>query len=864
MLKRIIVGIALCCFVLAISAQEIVHKTLPNGMELVTKENNGNGSVGYFCFVKTGSETEGDYLGAGISHYLEHMVSSGTTTLRSEKEYEALGKEMGAIVNAYTTNIVTCFHIIVDKQYKDQAREILSEQIQHCVIDSFEAAREREVILKEIVFRSTPPRAKVMQRYNELVYPNSNKKYPVIGYTELYETITRQDLIDYYHKRYSPNNMIFVVVGDVDPQEEMDKLVETFKDFPREQLNPVYLPVQNRRNGELEYIEEFKIEQPMCFLSTILPAEDYVDGPALNAALEILFTKRKSPIRQKLVEELQLVNYMYGYASDSPNSPEGEILIGFEAKDPAKVKDITAIIDAELERWVKKGFSQKQLDRVVDRMEAQKLLSTPSVESECNNIGWSMVLNGVPDYSDAELAVYKNLTTKDLTRVIKKHLLPKNRVVFYAMPQGTSAILKNSDVLAAKKTDVEKIKVSKNLTLLYRQNTEKPLVNGIINFPVTVNYETTETAGLINFMLDIMLSGSKRYQPQDVSEWLEDHAATYNVWADQYGTNIQFKCSKRDFPTMQEMLFDALKNPIFDQKEIDLAKSRRTASYKHSLSRAESRHADFTKSVLYQGTREGLSDDALLDIIVNASREDLINLYNELFRTKSAIVTLFGDISQEEAKDFAKELFSQFSHKPIDVPLTPRVNPITTGTFINPYGFEQVNINLFYNAPSSDSEDFWAFQVMQQILNGARGRINKSVRGENDLAYFAFAEYEYGPETGFFKLTSQTSGDKKDELITVLKNEIVKISSEPVTTEELSSAIDEQYKMIRSYMNDNLMPYYVTHYEAMGFGYDFMNTSLEAYRSVTPEDILRVAKKYLTTCSVVVSVPDETVDLMVK
>lgn len=168
--------------------------------------------------------------------------------------------------------------------------------------------------------------------------------------------------------------------------------------------------------------------------------------------------------------------------------------------------------------------------------------------------------------------------------------------------------------------------------------------------------------------------------------------------------------------------------------------------------------------MLYQGTREGLSDDELLDIIVNASREDLINLYNELFRTKSAIVTLFGDISQEEAKDFAKELFSQFSHKPIDVPLTPRVNPITTGTFINPYGFEQVNINLFYNAPSSDSEDFWAFQVMQQILNGARGRINKSVRGENDLAYFAFAEYEYGPETGFFKLTSQTSGDKKMNL----------------------------------------------------------------------------------------------------
>jgi zinc protease len=863
-MKKYLLITVLALMLIHVSAQELVHKTLPNGMELITKENHGNTSVGYYCFVKTGSETEGDYLGAGISHYLEHLVSSGTTTLRTEKEYTDMGKEMGAIVNAYTTSTVTCYHIIVDKEYKEDARTILSEQVQFCVLDSFEVAREREVILKEIVMRSTPPRAKVLQRNNELVYPYSNKRFPVIGYTELYKTITREDLQNYYKKRYSPNNMVFVAVGDFDANAEMDKLIDTFKAFPRMQLKPEYQPVQNRRSGNLEYIEEFDVKQPMGFLTTILPAEDYVDGPALSAALEILFAKRKSPIRKKLVEDLQLVNYVYGYADDSPASPEGIISIGFEAKDPARMREITQIIDDELRAWVKKGFTQDQLDRVINRMEAQELLSTPGVESECNSIGWSMITYGVPDNTDAELAVYRALTPQDLADAVRKHLLPKNRVSFFAMPRDTKAQLEKAEVAAIERTDLEKIQLKKNLTLLYRRNTEKPLVSGIINFPLTTNYETEQTVGLINFMLDIAFSGSKHYHPHDISEWVEDHAATYNVWADEYGTNIQFKCSKNDLEAFTAMLYDGIKNPSFDQQEIQLNQERRKASYNRSLSRGSNRHSDFARTQLYAGSRNGLSDDAKLAIITGATREDLITLHDELFRAESAIVTLFGDVDRREAEDLAEDIFAQFSHKALKATATPSTAPVTQGEYINSYPFEQVNLDIYYAAPSNASEDYWAFSVLQQILDGSRGRIFNAVRGTNDLAYYAFAEYANTPETGYLKLTSQTSIDKKDELIRVLKNEITKVMQDVVSTEELNSAIQERYKILKSYMNDNYLPYYATHFEAMGFGYDYLESSQDAYKQVTPEDVLRVARKYLGSCSVVVSEPDETVDLMVQ
>ena len=220
-MKKIFFMIVYCLLFSSAFPNEILSKTLPNGMEVAVKENTNNTSVGFYCFVKTGSVNEGKYLGAGISHYLEHVVSSGTTKFRTEDDYEQLGKEMGALVNAYTSYEITAFHIIVDKQNQDEALKILSEQMQFCAFDSMEVAREKEVILKEIVMRSTPPRSKVHQRQRELVFSNSNRRYPIIGYTELFRTISRDELQDYYEQRYAPNNMVFVAVGDFESAEMM-------------------------------------------------------------------------------------------------------------------------------------------------------------------------------------------------------------------------------------------------------------------------------------------------------------------------------------------------------------------------------------------------------------------------------------------------------------------------------------------------------------------------------------------------------------------------------------------------------------------------------------------------------------------
>jgi zinc protease len=863
-MNKLIIIFSILLIITTLSAADIMQKTLPNGMQIVVKENRLNESVGFYCFVKTGSNNEGRFLGAGISHYLEHIVSSGSTTYRTEEDYQKLSQEMGALVNAYTSNVITAYHIEVGKQYEDQALEVISEQLTSCLCDSFEVAREKQVILKEIVMRSTPPMSKVYQMHNELVYPNSNSHYPVIGYPELFKTITRDELQEYYKERYAPNNMIFVVVGDFQAKEMLEKVEASFKDFKRRQFQPAYLPPENPRAGTIEYVREFDIEQPMVFMTTILPSANYTDAPSLSTALEILFSKRKSPIQYKLVEELDLVNYIYAGADGTANSPEGTIDIVFEAKDPTRIKEIIQIIDDEIEKFSQNGFTQEQIEGVINRKKADRLLTTPSVGRDANVIGWSLLRYGVTDYYPIYMEILESLSPTDLEAALADYLVPKNRVVFYALPLGTKDIIESQDQIIAEKSDVKKMDINKNLTLLYKKNTEKPFVQGVIYLPITTDYETIENSSSISFMMNLMFSGSKKYDPMDLTEWFEDHAVDFDISINSQGTYIEFKCLKADYPILEEILIDAFNNPTFEESEINLAKDQTEANYKRSLSRATTLHYDFLSASLYPETKFGLSREAKKNIVMDLTRKDLKNLHKTYFNSPNAIIAFVGDLTEKEAKTFAENLADHIPNKKIIVDQIHLSTPELNANFLNEYKFEQVNVNLNMIAPNMTETDFKAMSVINLLCNGARGRIHIALRGENDLAYYGYSNYTYSDHNGYFRLTSQTSIDKKDELVSVLKGELTKLKTIPVTMEEIALAIEENQKMMNAYLNDNRLPYYITRFEAIGLGYDFLDKSAEILQEVTPEDIMRVANKYFKNIAVIVSEPSADVELIVE
>ncbi|HHE40957.1 MAG TPA: insulinase family protein, partial [Candidatus Cloacimonetes bacterium] len=242
------------------------------------------------------------------------------------------------------------------------------------------------------------------------------------------------------------------------------------------------------------------------------------------------------------------------------------------------------------------------------------------------------------------------------------------------------------------------------------------------------------------------------------------------------------------------------------------------------------------------------------------------NIHKKYFMASQAIVTLFGDLTLNEAELYAKEFYNKFPRGEISATESHLIIPDIDETFMQEYAFEPVNIDLNCVAPPRDNDniDHWTMKVIMAILNGSRGRIHKAVRGTNDLAYYGYARYTSGKDYGFFRLTSQTSVDKKDELVAVLQDQIDKLKYEPVTREEIQSSVDDYSKMVITSIDDNRLPYFMTQYEAIGLGYNYLDKMKSYFDKVTPEDIQRVANEYFTKVAVFISQPNAEVKLMVQ
>ncbi|MDA3886505.1 MAG: pitrilysin family protein [Candidatus Delongbacteria bacterium] len=863
-MKKSIIITALL-FSIALFAENILHKTLPNGMEVIVKENKSNTSVGFYCFVKTGSIHEQDYSGKGLSHYLEHIVSGGSTVNNTETWHADKRKEIGAMTNAYTIFGATVYHMQADKEFADTSLSLLSDNIINCTFNAEEVTREKDVIVKEFVMRVTSPMAKVRNTMRAHTFLTSNVKNEVIGEIELFKNTTREEMMDYYNRRYMPNNMIFVAVGDLNPEETMKKIEDTFKDYKRGVLTPITQPIEKIRPGNIKYIDEFAIQQPRVYITKLVPSSATKDFAAIKMAGQILFEKRNSPVQYKLVEEEKIVNWVYGYFNEGGYLPETMIQYIFETKDTGNLDKVVSRIDEIISEVAIKGITQKQINEVISREKAQKILNTPTVEADAQEIGWNMMDYGVPEIHDIRMAQYEALTPEEVTEAIKEYYVPKNRVIFYAVPEGQKANLskENQEIV---KTEVEKTVINSDITLLHKQNTTDPIIRGEIFLPISSDYETLENVGSFQFLIDNMFSGgTKDFSSMELTSWMEDHAMSLNAKISPDGVYISFKCIKEDIDEVLNKLYSIMNKPLFDEKELALAKEREDSSYKRSISNPDHSYNEFRSSILYNGQNSGVPAKEKNDIIQNISKDDLKKLYKTYFKAENIIVTFFGDIGKDDAKKYAEKIKDNTPDGNIKGTKMPLFVPKLNDTFVDECEFEQVNVVMNFQAPLQGDPDFYHMTALNQVMaNGFSGRLIKATRVTNNLAYSAYSYYSGTKDYGFYRVVSQTSFGKKDELVTVLKHEVQRLIDGDITQEEINLSVESYAKMLDGYFTDDQLVGRMTTYESKGLGYNYLKEQLNYLRKVTPEQIKAVANKYLKDAAIIISQPSADVKRIVE
>jgi zinc protease len=259
------------------------------------------------AWCKAGSIDEGRWLGAGLSHMLEHMLFKGTNT-RAAGRIDQEVQDAGGYMNAYTSFDRTVYYINVPNTGAEVAIDILCDIMRNATLPAEEIEKEKQVILREMDMNQDDPSRRASRRLFEAAYTRSPYRYTVIGYPDIFSEVQREDLVGYYREKYAPNNIFFVVVGDFRTEAVEAQIRAAFSGVRARPLPPAVLPDEPTQAGQREIIEEAPIEVGHFHVAWHIPDLRDPDTPALDVLSTLLGSGHSSRLYQEVREKLGVVH----------------------------------------------------------------------------------------------------------------------------------------------------------------------------------------------------------------------------------------------------------------------------------------------------------------------------------------------------------------------------------------------------------------------------------------------------------------------------------------------------------------------------------------------------------------------------
>ncbi len=353
----------------------IYNKTFDNGLRLIVKKMDGLFSVTTGFLVGTGSSFENEKEN-GISHYIEHMMFKGTQKRNAFQISDDMDK-IGAQVNAFTSKEMTCYYVKSTYEHTETAFEILADMFLNATFPDDEARKEKGVIVEEISMNEDTPDDLVFDVLAEAIYGKKGYGRSILGTPENVNSFTLNDVKEYMSKRYSPDNLIISMAGNIELDDAI-KMVEKY-----------FLPfMQNssldKRDKGIEYnhnslFRKKDIEQ----IHIAMGYPSVKTGDRLCDATQVLNVVlgggMSSRLFQKVREELGLAYSVYSYNSKYEDAGTLNIYAGV---NPKNIEKCLNTIQTVIKDVKKNGITQEEFIRGKEQIKSSLIYAQESTSSQ--------------------------------------------------------------------------------------------------------------------------------------------------------------------------------------------------------------------------------------------------------------------------------------------------------------------------------------------------------------------------------------------------------------------------------------------------------------------------------------------------
>ncbi len=796
---------------------------LENGVRVLLFPDPSKDVVTVNMTVFVGSRHEG-YGEAGMAHLLEHMLFKGTPThpdIPKALKDRGAGRSMNGTTWMDRTNYYETLPAVGDNlefAIRMEADRLLNSKILGEDLES-----EMTVVRNEFEQSENSPFRVMLQRMQAAAYEWHNYGKTTIGNRSDIERVPIVKLRKFYRKYYRPDNVMVIVAGKFETDEALDYLNTYFGslDIPETPIDDTYT-TEPAQDGERTVVVRRVGEVQLVGAAYHIPAGSHPDYAAAKALVYVLGDEPNGRLYKNLVEtEIASRVYASSYAFAEP----GLIFSLAEVRADESIEQARAsLIDVMENSFLDQPVTDKEVERAV-----QQILKERELQAS-DTAGIAVSLSDWAAQGDWRLYFLfrdqiESLTREQVQAASEKYFVRNNRTVGLFIPSEKSERVRipetpNIADLLDGYSGREAIAAGEQIDpdpMVIESRTERGELVGGMEYALLPKKTRGETVSLtltIRFGDEDSLKGrvgaaellgalmSRGTEELDFSAF-EDEKLRLRLELSVSSTvgllQVSAKTKREFIPEAVKLIGELLRRPRLDSSELEVIRRQVLTSLEQSLTdpralsarSVEKRLAPYPEDhVLYVRSIE-----EEIEMYRNVRIEEIRDLHDEFLGNQAGELSAVGDFDPDELKALVASMLADWeSDKPyVRVGRDPHPEVPGSVDFIETPDKENAVYRASQQYRLSDEDPEFAYLEIGNYILGSgslSSRLGNRVRQQEGLSY-GIASYTIPrarDERVDFVVAAITNPNKKDELMSVIREELELIRDKGVTEQELAEA----------------------------------------------------------------------------
>lgn len=830
--------------------------TFDNGLQVILVENHSSPMIASIVFVNAGARYENEFNN-GATHFLEHLLFDGTKTKTQEQLDDAIERH-GGYINAFTAKDLTAFLVLMPTQYIDFGLDVQSDQLFNSILPEDRFPKERKIVIEEIRQSDDSPDYPVEKFADAVIYAGTPYARPVLGFENLINTVTREEMLKYYQTYYAPNNMVALVMGDFTPGEFIKKYKQYFGAATARAVPPVpafKVTIPNEKKIVRQELETKGCHLNFAAIAPLYSDPDYFAFYILN---EMMNSDATSPLLKALTGG---GNALAQNVSTGLTTQRDFTLfdIGVKTDSAKNVDNIISTVNQTFEKTLASWEpTQADIDAIVVSAKTNEIYMKEKLHYYGFTIAPLMVATGY-DFIDNLTANLAKVRPADIKRVVAKYFKPFNYTATVVTPMQTTGASQTTQI----KSSYLDRTLPDGLEVIIKSNPYSEVQAFMVLGKDRAASEPEGKGGITDFVNRMLVCGTSSYSKDDISRKLTTIGAnlTYtdnpaipydDIYTSRLYSFLKFETIKDFTDQGIDLLSELVKHPTFPDAEVEQVRGEMMSVLGMKSGSTSQQARDLYFNLLFKGTAYTRPEMGTMPGIKSITAADLKDYHKRYYAPNNLILVVCTDLDPAVMMQKIEKAFGDMPKADLTKSLVNAPVAVVGEVSENiPMEKKQTYLYLGGKVCAASDSDVVPLRVLMDVFSK---RLQENLREKQGLAYRVGAGISFDRNFGWFSAAMGTGTDNYTKAKAGMLHQMDSLKIVDISADELERAVNSLWgSLLTSRLSRINQAYYMAVNQFIIGKYDVEDDLISALKKVTTTDVRRVAQKYFDTTNFVLA-----------